>query len=53
MRTAFEENLESVIGLVVLVLSTIGFLTEAYTIVAIGLVLGAVGFGMLLARQRG
>lgn len=45
-------DLELLVGLLGLLISTIGFLTGAYTAVVIGLLFGAVGFGMLLSRPR-
>lgn len=43
-------NLEIVVGLLALLLSTIAFLVNAHSIAVLALVLGAVGFGILVGR---
>ena len=43
-------TLELTIGLLALVLGTLAFLTASYVLGVLGLVVGAVSFGMLLAR---
>lgn len=45
-------DLEIVVGLLALVLSTIAFLVNAYVIAVLALVLGAVSFGILIGRPR-
>lgn len=49
MRTL--SDLEIVVGLLALVLSTIAFLVNAYAVAVLALVLGAVGFGILIGRR--
>ena len=43
--------LEAVIGLLALIVATVGLLLDAYALAVIGLVLAAVGYGILLGSR--
>jgi hypothetical protein len=50
MRAKSDLNIELLVGLAGLTLSTAGFLVDAYALAVLGLIISAVGFGILLGR---